>query len=54
MATFCEHDNELYVSTEVMARFKSMDFQGRSPSSGLYRPPKKEAPNSSKTSLFMY
>jgi len=35
MAEFCEHDNEPLGSTEAMARFISMDFQGRSPSSGL-------------------
>jgi hypothetical protein len=35
MATFCEHDNKLLGSIEAMARFISMDFQGRSPSSGL-------------------
>jgi hypothetical protein len=34
MAAFCENDNEHLGSTDAMARFKSMDFQGRSPSSG--------------------
>jgi hypothetical protein len=52
MAAFCKHDKKPLGSTEAMARFKTMDFQGRSPLSGLQRP-KKEAPNSSKISLFM-
>jgi hypothetical protein len=30
MAAFCENDNEPLGSIEAMARFISMDFQGRS------------------------